>query len=108
MLNPYESPNQDRGDTNQEGQTSPQRNHLAYIGFFTSLAGVLAELAVGRFDSWIGIIPMYVAFASLPGLIISGIALFHKPRRLAGWGVVLGLFGSLNLSTICAYLFLMK
>lgn len=103
MSNPYESP-----ATQTETSTSAPRNPIGRIGFFTSLTGVLALFAVGPFGSVIATVAMCVAFVSFPGLIISGVGLFREPRRLAGWGVALGIFGSLFLPTFYLSLFHFK
>ncbi len=103
MSNFYASPT-----TQTETQPTAEYNHIARIGFFTSLTGVLALFAVGPFGSLIATVSMCVAFVSLPGLIISGVGLFRRPRRLAGWGVALGIFGSLYLPTFYLSLFHFK
>ena len=103
MSNPHKSP-----ATQTETSTSAERNPIGRIGFLTSLTGVLAVIAVGLFGSLITTFAMCVAFVSLPGLVISGVGLFREPRRLAGWGVALGIFGSLYLPTFCLSLFHFK
>ena len=92
---PYESPN-----TSNDSAILPQ-NKLGQIGFALSLIGVLGVFLVGPFGSLIGTVGMCVAFISLPGLAVSAIGLRRQPRRLAGWGVALGIFGSLYLPTFC-------
>lgn len=73
---------------------------MAFAGFHTSVTGLLAMFAISPFGTTIGTIATFVAFLSLPGLIFSAIGLFGQRRRLAGWGLVLGLFGTLNLPTL--------
>lgn len=95
MSNPYESPR-----TQIELSTITDRNPIARVGFLISFTGVLALFAsVGPFESSVSRIFACIAFVSFPGLIVSGIGLFRSPRRLAGWGVALGIFGSLYLPT---------
>jgi hypothetical protein len=95
MSNPYESLT-----TQTELPIAAPSNPIARIGFFASLTGLVSLFAIGPFGSLISIIASCVAFVSLPGLIISCLGLFYRPRRLAGWGVAIGIFGSLHLPTI--------
>lgn len=86
-------------------QPISRSNTLASVGFFTSLTGVLALFAIGPFGSMIDIAGACVAFVSVPGLVFSVSELFWKPRRLAGWGAALGIFGSLYLPALYLTLF---
>ena len=95
MTNPYASP-----EIDSESRTPIHTNRIARAGFFTSVTGLLAMFAISPFGPMIGIIATFVAFLSLPGLILSAIGLFGQRRRLAGWGFVLGLLGTLNLPTL--------
>lgn len=72
-------------------------NPIGRVGFFLSLTGVISLSAIGHFGPLISTIAMCIAFASLPGLMISFVGLFRRPRRLARWGTALGIFGSLYL-----------
>lgn len=56
--------------------------------------------AISPFGPVIGVIATFAAFLSFPGLILSAIGLFGQHPRLAGWGVVLGLLGTMNLPTL--------
>ena len=95
MPNPYQSPT-----TPTEISTTTERNPIARAGFLISLTGVLALFAsVGPLGPSGSRIFACIAFVSFPGLVISGKGLFRSPRRLAGWGVALGVFGSLYSST---------
>lgn len=93
--NPYESPHA------SDGSASLPRNRLARVGFVFSVIGVLAVFLVGPFGPLLGTIGMCMAFLCLPGLALSVMGLRHQPRRLACWGVALGVFGSLYLPTFC-------
>jgi hypothetical protein len=95
MSNPYAPPNIDT-----ELPTSVRVNGIAYAGFLTSAIGLLAMFAISPFGPMIGIVATFVAFLSLPGLILSVIGLSGQRRRLASWGVVLGLLGTMNLPTL--------
>ena len=99
--NPYESPHA------TDGSASLPQNKLARVGFVLSLIGVVAVFLVGPFGPLVGIIGMCMAFLCLPGLAVSAVALRHQPRRLARWGVALGIFGSLYLPTFCHAMFVL-
>ena len=100
MSNPYQSLT-----TQTELPIATPSNSIARIGFFASLTGVVSLFAIGPFGSLISTVSSCVAFVSLPGLIISCLGLFYRPRRLAGWGVAMGIFGCLYLPTIFLSLF---
>lgn len=91
--NPYESPNE------TSDSTEATEGFLGRVGIMLSLFGVAGVLLTGPFGPFINNISMRVALLSLPGLIISTIGLWQKPGRLAGWGVALGIIGSLYLPT---------
>jgi len=76
------------------------RNVVGSVGFSLSLIGVLGLFLVGPFGPVIGAVGMCMAFLCLPGLVASIVGLFSTPRRLAGWGLALGIVGSLYLPTI--------
>lgn len=96
--NPYEPP------SNSNGLPNPaDSNHIGRIGFTFSLIGLLslfALSAVEPFGTLVSTAAIWATFLSLPGLFISGLAMIRYPSRLAGWGVVVGLFGSVYLPTI--------
>lgn len=77
-----------------------ERWDVACVGFAFSVVGAVALLAAGSSTPFISRIAMCGAFLSLPGTLLSAITLFRKPRRLAAWGVGLGLFGTLHLPTV--------
>ncbi|MCA9082377.1 MAG: hypothetical protein KDA58_17590, partial [Planctomycetaceae bacterium] len=79
------------------------RNTIAPYGFALSFTGMLAVFAFGALGKPATLVSTcfaVIAVLSLPGLLLSLVALWWRPRRLAGWGVALGLFGSLNLAAI--------
>jgi len=53
----------------------------------------------GVYFAGVSKVAVWIAFLCLPGLLFSIAGLFRPPRRLAGWGVALGVFGSLYLPT---------
>ena len=101
MSNPYLSPT-----TQSELPIATPSNPIARIGFFASLTGVVSLFAIGPFGSLFSTVASCVAFVSLPGLIISCLGLFYRPRLVAVWGVAMGIVGSLYLPTI--YLSLLR
>ena len=93
--NPYKTP------TNlPPARPSPSQWRLAELGFLLSLTGVTALSTMGMLGESVGKIATYLTFSSLPGLIISVIALRWAPRRVAAWGVGLGILGTLYLPTL--------
>jgi len=98
MVNPYESP---EAITPQPGAVA-RINPLGRVGFLFSSAGLLAHVLLGwvPFDSTPGLLCAFAAFAAFPGLVISLVALFRAPRRIAGGGVAVGLFGCMYLPTM--------
>lgn len=90
-LNPYESPHGVIGD-----RPRLTVNRMGRVGFFLSLTGFLALCALPILGALAGTL----AFATLPGAIISAVALLQPPRRLAAFGLALGLFGCAYLPTI--------
>lgn len=77
---------------------------IVHVGFKASVIGLITMLAIGSSGVFVGTIVVFTAFLSLPGLILSSIALFGNPSRLAALGVALGLFGTLNLPTLVVIL----
>jgi hypothetical protein len=100
-INPYES-------SSATVALAPFRlsNRIGQLGFAISMVGFISLFAVGPFGRTISMIAACIAFAALPGLIISSIGLFFRPRSVAAWGVALGIITSLYLPTI--YLSLRK
>jgi hypothetical protein len=78
-------------------------NRVGHIGFALSLLGVVGVCLAGF--PVVGLQGMWLAFLSVPGLVISLIGLFIPPRRLAVWGTVLGIVGVLYVPTIYLSLF---
>lgn len=97
-LNPYQS--MADGDQSSVGV----RNSLGRIGFYVSLTAV-AGLFATPFGPTIGAVGACVAFLALPGTLLSSIGLIWHPRRLAKWGVALGVFCSMYLPTLFLSLF---
>src|SRR5688572_30589249 len=93
--NPYEPP------TGANNSTSASGNAIGRTGFALSLAGVVGLFLIGPFGSFAAMIGAPLTFLCFPGLVISTIGVFRQPRRLAGWGIAIGAFGSLYLPTIC-------
>ena len=89
-MNPYQSP------AINESSLQTSQFTWARIGFVTSLVGV-----AGVFIASFSVIGVWLAFLCVPGVLFSIVGLFCRPRRLAAWGVALGLFGSLYLPTLC-------
>ena len=81
------------------------RNPVGGIGFFLSLIGFMGVAVVGPLGPIVSSIGMCLAFLCLPGLLVSVIGVFRTPRRLAAWGVALGVFGSLYLPTFYLSIF---
>ena len=81
------------------------RNLVGGIGLFVSLMGFMGVVVVGPLGPIVSSIGMRLAFLCLPGLLVSVIGVFRKPRRLAAWGVALGVIGSLYLPTFYLSIF---
>ena len=80
-------------------------NPVGRVGFVLSLTGVVGLFLVGPFGPVIGTVGMCLTFLCLPGLIVSIAGLFRPPKKLAKWGVALGIFGSLYLGTFYLAIF---
>gem|GEM_PF-1647484 len=98
--NPYESP------ASLGKAPAADRNTIGRIGFGLSVVGVLGVFVIGFFGPPVSTVGVYASFLSLPGLGVSAVGLSGKPKRLAGWGLGLGIFGSLFLPTIFLSLFI--
>jgi hypothetical protein len=83
------------------------RNFLGMFGFYLSLTALTGGMSVGSFGQIVSVIGMCVAFLALPAFFLSLVALCWPPRRLAAWGVGLGLFQSLYLQTFYLSLFVL-
>jgi hypothetical protein len=79
----------------------PVTNRLGRAGFFLSLAGICGVAFVGPFGQTVALIGIVLTFLSLPGIVLSAIGLCGSPRRLAAWGLLIGIAGALYLPTIC-------
>ena len=96
--NPYKSP--------ATSESPPAAtNALGRIGFTLSLIGFAGVLVVGPLSPLISTVGMCLAFLCLPGLLVSIVGVFRNPKRLAKWGIGLGLFGSFYLPTFYLSLF---
>jgi len=92
--NPYRAP------TEVRATRSPLWSRLGRIGFYLSLTGVIG-LTLGSVNlEWLGFVRAGLTMLCLPGLLISALGMLDPNRRLAKWGVVLGVFGSLYIPTI--------
>jgi len=72
---------------------------MANIGLMLSLIGVVSVALAGWTGKIISTTGMYLAFASLPGAILSLTGYFSRPSRTAAWGIATGVFGSFYLAT---------
>ena len=81
------------------------RNPLGQAGFFVSLLGICGVATVGPFGNAVTIAGMSIAFVSVPGIVLSAMALRRSPRRLAIWGLLIGIAGAAYLPTFCLALF---
>lgn len=86
----------------------PTRNLVGLIGFSLSLVAVIGLFFLGSFGAVASKFEMSVTFLCLPGMIVSIVGLFRKPRRLAAWGVNLGIFGFLYLPTLYLSMFVFR
>lgn len=73
---------------------NPVATPLDRVGFYLSLAGIAGVAIVGPFGSVAGYIGMAFSILSVPGFIVSLVALARKRTLIAKWGVAIGLFGS--------------
>jgi hypothetical protein len=81
------------------------RNPLGQAGFFTSLLGICGVAIVGPFGEAVTVAGISIAFLTLPGIVLSAIGLRRSPRRLATWGLLIGIVGAMYLPTFCFVLF---
>jgi len=76
---------------------------MSLVGILGVVMVILAEGIGNRFGQPIGIIigtaGFIISFLSAPGLFLSCVGLSRTPRRLAGWGAVLGFVGTMQLPT---------
>jgi hypothetical protein len=87
------------------GDLPAGQNHVGRAGFFVSLAGICGVAAAGPFGNFVTGIGIALAFLSLPGIVLCVVGLRRTPRRLAAWGLVIGIAGALYLPTFCLVLF---
>ena len=98
-INPYES--------SPSHATTPkmQPNKLGAIGFTCSACGVAGVIGGMLLTAQFGVSAAFQLLIAISlllcpvGLVLSLIGAFSTPRRLAIWGVLTGLFGSLHINT---------
>ena len=67
--------------------------------------GFVGVAVVGLLGPIVSVVGMCLAFLCLPGLVVSIMGVFHTPKRLAKWGIGLGILGSLYLPTFYLSMF---
>ena len=97
--NPYEAP------TANSAMQVATTNPVGRVGFIVSLAGFTGVAVVGPLGPTVSAVGMCLAFLCLPGLVVSIFGVFRTPKRLAKWGIGLGLLGSLYLPTFYLSMF---
>jgi hypothetical protein len=74
------------------------------LGLGLSLGGIVLLFCAGDglklSQNWAIILVYLMAICSLGGVLVSVAGLFQRPRRLAGWGLVVGIIGTLYLPTM--------
>ena len=70
------------------------------VGLLLSLIGLSSLALVGWTGSAVTEVGAYLAFASLPGLVVSVVGHVAEPTKTTRWGMASGLFGSLYLATM--------
>ena len=78
--------------------TAPRRNRLGEIGLGLSLVAL-----VGLFLAAYSGVAAGLVFVGVPATLISVAALFRKPRRMAGWALVIGAFVCLYVPTFLLF-----
>lgn len=81
------------------------RNRLGQAGFFASLLGFCGGAFVGPCGEAATLAGACVAFLSLPGIVLSAAGLRRSPRRLASWGLLIGIAAAMYLPTFYLTLF---
>lgn len=99
--NPYQSPKA------AWALRPPLYSVVDRIGFMLSLLGVVGLCATGWTAPNVSTVAAHISFLCLPGFIVSLVGLLRPPRRLAAWGIGLGMFGTLYLPTIYLSLFVL-
>src|SRR5687768_2013158 len=84
----------------------PRQNWIGALGFALSVAATVGLISVGPTGRFISTIGMYLTFLCLPGVLVSLVGIATRPRRLAAWGIGLGIFCSFYLPTFYLALFL--
>jgi len=74
-------------------------NRVGQAGFWISLVGICGVFIAGPFGELVTFAGIALAFLSLPGIVLSAVGLRQSPRRLAAWGLVIGLVGAMYLPT---------
>ena len=74
-------------------------NRFGQAGFLMSLMAICGVFAAGPFGEPVTLVGTGLAFLALPGIVLSAIGLRRSPRRLAAWGLIIGLVGALYLPT---------
>lgn len=75
----------------------------AYVGFASSLLGVLGVCVAG----WSSV-GAWLALFSVPGLAVSVYCFSRHSQRISAWGTALGLLGTLYVPTMLRALFFSK
>lgn len=97
--NPYEA------STANSASQVPTTNPIGRVGFILSLVGFAGVAVVGPLGAIVSVVGMCLGFLCLPGLVVSIVGVFRTPKRLARWGIGLGLLGSFYLPTFYLSLF---
>lgn len=92
-----------------ETNLSGASNRIGRIGFIVSLSGFIGVWLVsvasaqspGRLGEVLYLIGVAMTFLSLPGILFSTFGLRRSPRRLAAWGLAVGIIAAMYLTTIC-------
>ncbi|MGQ0634633.1 MAG: hypothetical protein ACT4QC_08480 [Planctomycetaceae bacterium] len=88
-----------------DGRIVMSRNPLGQAGFIASLLGVCGIAIVGPFGEAATLVGVSIAFLTLPGIVLSAMGLRRNPRRLAAWGLLMGIGGAMYLPTFGLALF---
>jgi hypothetical protein len=99
------TPDQGTSIAHVESNLSAGRYCAGNVGFVLSLLGICGVVLVGPFGQIMNFIGVSLTFLSLPGIFLSAFGLDRPPRRLAAWGLVMGLVAAMYLPTFCLPLF---
>jgi len=103
MTNPYQAP-----DLLKNAGPLPENdkpNACAWGGLGVNLVALLCLMLVGR-GGLLDVVGQFGAFLALPGLALCLLGLFHPARRLAIWGILVGIYVCLYLPTIAFAIYL--